>query len=101
MSRVAAMDESKGYFQFPLCLLAFGKDEKERLQYIVSYCLCQQAGRTDPKFPKVAWKASLNKAGSFLAVRIGSPESTINRWKEADSFARQWGSATAEMPWCE
>jgi hypothetical protein len=90
MSRIAAMGENKGYFQFPLCLLAFGKSDKDRLQHIVSYCLCEQARRTNPKFPKSARKTSLDEAATFLAVTIGSHESTINRWKQGDSFVCQW-----------
>ena len=84
MSRIAAMD--KGYFQFPLCLLAFGKDDKKRLEHIVSYCLCEQARRTNRKFPRSARKTSIDEAATFLGVTIRSHESTINRWKEADAF---------------
>jgi hypothetical protein len=80
----------RGYFQFPLCLLAFGKDYKDRLETIVSYCLCEQASRTNPKFPRSAQIDSLDEAATFLAVEFGSYEDTINRWKAADSFVRQW-----------
>jgi hypothetical protein len=90
MSRIAAMDQNKGYFQFPQCLLAFGEDYKERLPAIISYCLCEQAMRTNPKFPKSARKTSLDEAAAFLRVMIGSHESTIRQWKEADSFVRRW-----------
>jgi hypothetical protein len=86
MSRIAAMGENKGYFQFPLCLLAFGKDDKDRLEHIVSYCLCEQARRTNPKFPRSGRNGSLDEAATFLGVTIGSHESTIFRWKEADRF---------------
>src|SRR5216683_2099187 len=89
MSRVAAMDK-KGYFQFPLCLLAFGHDQKERLQTIVNYCLCEQARRRNPRFPKSARKGSLDGAATFLGVTIRSYDDTINRWKEAGSFVCQW-----------
>ncbi len=84
------MAENKGYFQFPLCLLGFGKDYKERLETIVSYCLGEQASRTNPKFPRSARNASLEEAAAFLAVEFGSYEDTINRWKAADTFVRQW-----------
>src|SRR5438309_5092753 len=90
MSTIAAMGENKGYFQFPLCLLAFGKDDKDRLHYIGSYCLCEQARRKNPKFPRSARKTSLDEAADFLGVTIGSHESTICRWKEADRFVCEW-----------
>jgi len=90
MSRIAAMDSNNGYFQFPLCLLAFGEDYKERLEHIVSYCVCEQARRTNPKFPRSARNASLDDAATFLGVTIGSPDSTLSRWKEADSFVCRW-----------
>jgi hypothetical protein len=90
MSTIAAMGENKGYFQFPLCLLAFGRDCKERLEHIVAYCLYEQARRRNPKFPNSARKTSLDEAATFLGVTIGSHESTIYRWKEADRFAFAW-----------
>jgi hypothetical protein len=92
MSRIAAMGENKGYFQFPLCLLAFGEDYKERLQSIVSYGVCEQARRRNPKFPRSARNGSLDEAASFLGVTIGSHDSTIRRWKEAARFVSQWES---------
>jgi hypothetical protein len=90
MSRIAAMDSNHGYFQFPLCLLAFGEDYKQRLQYIVSYCLYQQAKRTNPKFPRSARNGSLDEAANFLGVSTRSHSSTITRWKGADSFVCRW-----------
>jgi hypothetical protein len=79
-----------GYFHFPLCLLAFGEDYKERLQCIVSYCVCERARRTDSKFSKSTRNGSLDEAASFLGVTHASYNSTIVRWKEADTFVRQW-----------
>ena len=80
----------RGYFHFPLCLLAFREDHKERLQHIVSYCLYQEAKRTNPKFPRSARNGSLEEAANFLGVNIRSPDNTISRWREADSFVRRW-----------
>src|SRR5439155_3469510 len=57
---------------------------------IGSYCLCEQARRTNPKFPRSARKTSLDEAADFLGVTIGSHESTICRWKEADRFVCEW-----------
>jgi hypothetical protein len=82
--------DKKGYFQFPLCLLAFGAEYKERLQAIISYCLCEGARRRNPKFSKSARSTSLDDAATFLGVTIGSHDSTICRWKEADRFVCQW-----------
>ena len=84
------MGDVKGYFQFPLCLLAFGKDDKDRLERIVAYCLCEQARRTNPKFPRSARNDSVDEAATFLGVRIGSHTSTIGRWKEAYRFVCRW-----------
>jgi hypothetical protein len=90
MSIITEMDEGKGYFQFPLSLLAFGEDYKDRLRHIVAYCLCEEARRKNPKFLKSARKASLNNAASFLGVTIGSHDSTIRQWKVATSFVSEW-----------
>ena len=90
MSRVVAIGTKNGYFQFPLCLLAFCEAYKDRLQHIVSYCVCEQARRTNPKFPKSARNRSLDEAATFLGVDIGTSDSTIGRWREADRFVRQW-----------
>jgi hypothetical protein len=84
------MDENKGYFQFPLCLLAFGEDCKERLEHIVAYCLCEEAKRRNPKFPKSACCPSLDEAATFLHVKIGSHDSTIRQCKHANSFVSEW-----------
>src|ERR1043166_7918823 len=90
MSRIVAMHSSHGYFQFPLSLLAFDGDYKQRLQYIVSYCVYEQAKRTSPKFPRSARNGSLTDAANFLGVSGGSHNSTIVRWREANSFVRDW-----------
>lgn len=81
---------SKGYFQFPLCLLAFPEDYKERLQFIVAYCTYEHAKRKNPKFPATARNASLDKAATFLGVTGGSHAAIIGRWKEATNFVFQW-----------
>jgi hypothetical protein len=86
-----------GYFQFPLCLLAFGKNYKQRLQIIVNYCVCEQARRTNPKFPKSGRKGSLDEAANFLSVKIGTYNDTISRWKEANDFVCQWERCYGEM----
>jgi hypothetical protein len=88
MSTVAAMGE-KGYFQFPLCLLAFGDDYKQRLETIVDYCVCEEARRINRKLPQGARNASLDTAADFLHVNV-SREYAINRWKEANSFIGPW-----------
>jgi hypothetical protein len=79
MSRITEMDEGKGYFQFPLSLLAFGEDYKDRLRHIVAFCLCEEAKRRNPKFLKFARNASLNTAASFLGVTIGSHARIISK----------------------
>ena len=81
----------QGYFQFPLCLLAFGNDYKSRLQHIVSYCLCEQARRAHWDFANLPEKnVLLNKAATFLNVTIASHACTIDGWKEAVRFVYQW-----------
>src|SRR5512132_10658 len=98
MSTIAVMSE-KGYFQFPLCLLAFREDYKERLQHIVSYCLCEQARRTNRRFPKSARIASLNHAATFLDVTIGwQHDNIISEWKEANGFVCQWEGRYGKDP---
>jgi len=84
------MGKNNGYFQFPLCLLAFGENYKDRLRAIISYCLCEEARRRNPKFPKSARNTSLDEAATFLGVTIGSHDNTIRRWKDVDRFVCQW-----------
>src|SRR5947208_1451885 len=86
MSTSVAMDKKgKGYFQFPLCLLGFRKDYKERLQYIVSYCLHEQARRM-----KSARSPSLNQAATFFGVTIRClHDDVIDQWKEANAFVHE------------
>jgi hypothetical protein len=81
---------STGYFHFPLCLLAFRKDYKDRLQHIVSYCLCEHAQRLIRTSANVPWDTALDAAAKFLKVNIGSAEATTNRWKAASRFVCQW-----------
>ena len=81
---------SRGFFHFPLCLLAFGEEYKERLQYIVCYCLYEEAKRTNPDFPKSVKKIGLDDAATFLHVTTGSYDSTICRWRKADDFLSRW-----------
>jgi hypothetical protein len=79
-----------GYFHFPLCLLAFRKDDSDRLQHIVSYCVCEHAQRLTRTSANVPWDTALYAAAKFLNVNIGSGEVTTNRWKAATRFVRQW-----------
>jgi len=77
--------KGKGYFQFPLCLLGFGEDYKERLQYIVSYCLYEHARRM-----KSARSPSLKQAATFLGVTIQClHDDIIGQWKQANAFVRE------------
>jgi hypothetical protein len=73
--RIAAMNGNgiNGYFQFSLCLLAFGSDYKQRLQTIVAYCLCEQEQRVSRTGPNKPPNAALDEAAKFLGVKIASP----------------------------
>jgi hypothetical protein len=90
MSTSAALGRGKGYFQFPLCLLAFGEDYKERLQTIASYCLYREAGRKNPRFPKSAGVASLDQAATFFGLTIAWHDIIASKWEEANGFVCQW-----------
>jgi hypothetical protein len=81
---------SKGYFHFPLCLLAFRSDYKDRLQHVVSYCLCERAQPLNRTSTGVPENTALYEAAKFLHVNISSPEANIHRWKAATRFIRQW-----------
>ena len=81
---------STGYFHFPLCLLAFRSDYKDRLQHVSSYCLCEHAQRLNRTLADIPEKTALYDAAKFLNVEIGSPDNTIDRWKAAARFVRQW-----------
>jgi hypothetical protein len=80
---------SAGYFQFPLCLLAFRSEYKDRLQHIVSYCLLEHEQRLIRASADVAGNTALFEAAKFLHVSITSPDATIDRWKAATRFIRQ------------
>ena len=83
-----------GYFHFPLCLLAFGSDYKDRLQHIVSYCLCEHALRLNRKlnraFADIPSQTALCEAATFLHVNMASNHATVERWKLANWFIEGW-----------
>jgi hypothetical protein len=81
---------STGYFQFPLCLLAFRSDYKDRLQHIVCYCLCEHAQWLNRNSANTSEDAALEEAAKFLHVSVPSRDATIDRWKAATRFIRQW-----------
>ena len=91
--RGATKKRKLGYFQFPLCLLAFLDDYENRLQHIVAYCLCEHAQRFNPTLADTPSETRLYAAARFLHVNMPSPEATIHRWKTARSFIRQWEDA--------
>ncbi len=78
------------YFQFPLCLLGFRSDYKNRLQHIVSYCLCEHARRLNRTSADACDKTALDEAARFLHVNIASYDAAIQRWQFATTFIRQW-----------
>lgn len=90
MSTSPVTGRGKGYFQFPLCLLALSEHYKERLQTIVSYCLFKEAGRKNPRFPKSRAVASLDQAAIFFGFTIAWHEFVASKWEEANRFVRQW-----------
>src|SRR5262245_37858862 len=79
-----------GYFQFPLCLLGFRSDYRDRLQFIVSHCLGEHAPRLHRINANVPDETMLYEAAEFLNCSIGSPEVTIHNWETATQFIRQW-----------
>lgn len=84
----------KGYFQFPPCLLAFGSDYKDRLQHIVSYCVCEHAQRLNRKLdlasPNIPAQTALCEAARFLNVNVTSHDATVERWKLATWWIEGW-----------
>ena len=57
-----------GYFHFPLCLLAFRSEYKDRLRHIVSYCLCEHAQRLNRASADVPGNTALDR-GSKISSR--------------------------------
>jgi hypothetical protein len=85
-------DRSTGYFQFPLCLLAFGNDHKQRLQHIVCYCLCEHAQRLNRRlnlaFTDIPAQRAICEAARFLHVNVPSYDATVEQWDVARLFIR-------------
>src|SRR5262245_33055348 len=79
-----------GYFQFPLCLLAFSGDYKNRLQHIVSYCVGEHGRRLNETPLDYADQTALYKAAKFLHVTVSCYHSTMERWETAGRFIREW-----------
>jgi hypothetical protein len=83
-----------GYFQFPLCLLAFGSDYMDRLKHIVSYCLCEHAERLNRNLSGASADTpsptALCEAATFLHVNVASHDATVERWKLASWFIEGW-----------
>ena len=89
--RIGAMNKGNaGYFHFPLCLLAFVSDYKERLDYIVCYCLYEHSQRLKRSFPKLSANDALSEAARFLNVNMGSYQVTRDKWRVAIAFILQW-----------
>jgi hypothetical protein len=81
---------STGYFHFPLCLLAFRSEYKDRLRHIVSYCVCEHEQRLIRASADVPGNTALFEAAKFLNVNLGSPDAAIHSWKAATRFIHQW-----------
>jgi hypothetical protein len=91
MPTAAMKTRNTGYFQFPLCLLAFRNDYKDRLQHIVSYCVCEHAQRLSRIPANAPGSTNLYEtAAKFLHVNIAWLDATIQRWGAAKSFIYQW-----------
>src|SRR5262245_31461289 len=62
--------QSGTYFQFPICLLAYGQDVETRLSDIIAFCIVD-SGR------KQRWKMSLSeakdKASRVTKATLGGP----------------------------
>ena len=74
-----------GYFHFPLCLLAYGDDEKKRLHFIISYNVVTFARGSGKKLTL----ESLEAAQEALGVACEDPFAHENRWAHADPFVQR------------
>jgi hypothetical protein len=79
---------SAAYFQFPLCLLAYGKHEKERLSAIIDYNVVQYAMK------KLGGKnrKSIATAAEVLGVSYGNLSSAVPSWQEAHDYVERFQS---------
>jgi hypothetical protein len=77
---------SAAYFQFPLCLLGYGKHEKQRLYAIVDNNLVtyakKQLGSTK--------RDAIETAAEVLQVNIGSAAAIVRSWQETNSFVERY-----------
>jgi hypothetical protein len=74
----------KNYFQFPLCLLTYGKHERARFSAIIDYSVVNYA-KTKLGDTK---RDSLATAAEILGVSYAnlSPRSILEQWKEISDF---------------
>jgi hypothetical protein len=80
----------RNYFQFPLCLLAYGKHERERLSAIIDYNVVHYA-KTKLGGTK---RGDLEIATQILCVQYGklSPRWILEQHQKADDFVRSFES---------
>jgi hypothetical protein len=107
------MSDTDTYFQFPLCALAFGATEKERLEHIISFGFVE-AGIA--MFRKLDAEIREQKAKQFttrsdtpqdyrktnehhvaamigaqeIGITVGGLEYSLNGWRELSSFRNQF-----------
>lgn len=72
------------YFQFPLCLLAYGQDKNERIDAIVSHNVVSFAIREG----NAVTRKFLKKSQDALDVSCPDPMAHEHRWSNAQAFVR-------------
>jgi len=74
------------YFQFPLCLLAFGTDEKKRLRAIIDYNVVEYASK------QVGSKSRKSLATAAATLNINYPNVSLatEQWKRAKTYVENF-----------
>jgi hypothetical protein len=77
---------SAAYFQFPLCLLGYGKHEKERLNAIIDHNVVSYAKKKLGSTRRDA----VETAAEVLGVHLGSAAASVRCWQETNSFMERF-----------
>lgn len=93
-------------FQFPLCLLAYHHDQRERLDTIISHSLVTTGNRRESRLSQSERDGMdpnhthrvIECAKDYCGVNPGNTKSLLERFREAESFIGEWKSKGRKTP---
>lgn len=93
-------------FQFPLCLLAYHKDRRERMETIIAHALVTTGIRMERNMtekerqgaPSNYSHRAVECSASYCGVSPGDYKRVVKRSQDADRFISEWKSSDRKTP---